>query len=243
MVIVAQAEMVPAMNDRRQRIIDRLAESQGDFSTVRLCGACSDITAMTGAGIMLRLGDESLGAVGMTDAVSTLIEELQFTLGEGPCIDAYELEIPIVEPDLTAPSRRWPGFTPPALEAGVRAVFSFPLQAGDVCIGALDLYRDTSGELSDVEHADASTMTEVVAQAVLTMQATPWGAIAAELTIDRNRRSVVHQAVGMVSVQLGVTVDEALLRLRAHAFANDRPLAALAREVVERRVRFDPTVT
>src|SRR5579863_3281690 len=106
------------MNDRRQRIIERLTQVQNEFSTVRLCAACSDITAMTGAGIMLRLGDESLGAVGMTNSVSSLIEELQFTLGEGPCIDAYELEIPIVEPDLATPSSRWPGFTPPALEAG-----------------------------------------------------------------------------------------------------------------------------
>jgi hypothetical protein len=194
---------------------------------------------MSGAGIMLRLGDASLGAVGMTNAVSALIEELQFTLGEGPCIDAYELEVPIVEPDLTAPSRRWPGFTPPALEAGVRAIFSFPLQAAAVCIGALDLYRDCSGELSDDEHADALIMAEVVAQAVLTMQATPWGTFAVELASDRDRRSVVHQAVGMVSVQLGVTVDEALVRLRAHAFGNNRPVAELARDVVDRRVRFD----
>jgi hypothetical protein len=125
----------------------------------------------------------------------------------------------------------------------VKSIFSFPLQVGDVCIGALDLYRDRPGELSDDEHADALIMAEVVAQAVVTMQATPWGTLAAELTIDRDRRSVVHQAVGMVSVQLGVTVEEALLRLRAHAFANDRPLTALARDVVERRVRFDPTVT
>ena len=69
--------------------------------------------------------DVSFGSVGTTDAVSALIEELQFMLGEGPCIDAYDLEVPIAEPDLDAPSSRWPGFTPPALEAGVRAIFSF----------------------------------------------------------------------------------------------------------------------
>ncbi len=226
------------MNDRRQRILALLAQN-GESSTVRLCGVCSDITSMSGAGIMLRLGDVSLGSVGMTNAVSALVEELQFTLGEGPCIDAYELEVPIVEPDLIAPSRRWPGFTPPALEAGVRAIFSFPLRVAAVCIGALDLYRDRSGELSDDEHADALIMTEVIAQAVLTMQATPGGTLADELTSDRDRRSVVHQAVGMVSVQLGVTVDEALVRLRAHAFGNNRPVAELSRDVVDRRVRFD----
>lgn len=226
------------MDDRRQRIVSLLAQN-GESSPVWLCGVCSEIMAMSGAGIMLRSGDASLASVGMTNAVSALIEELQFTLGEGPCIDAYELEVPIVEPDLTASSKRWPGFTPPALEAGVRAIFSFPLQVADVCIGALDLYRDRSGDLSDDEHADALMMTEVVAQAVLTRQATPWGTLSAELTSETAHRSVVHQAVGMVSVQLEVTVDEALVRLRAHAFANNRPVAELARDVVDRRVRFD----
>jgi hypothetical protein len=227
-------------NGRRQRIVSQLAE-QGALSPGRLCDVGMSVTAMTGAGIMLRSSGASLGSVGMTNAVSALIEELQFMLGEGPCIDAYNLEVPIAEPDLTDPMRRWPGFTPPVLKAGVKAIFSFPLQAGAVCLGALDLYRDQSGPLSDDQHADALVLADVVAESVLTMQADALpGTLSSELTHVTEGLNVVHQAAGMVSAQLAVSVDDALVWLKAHAFANDYRISDLARDVVERRVRFDP---
>ena len=227
------------MNERRQRILRRIAD-KGEWSTDGLCDLCQDITAMSGAGIMLRSADVPHGSVGMTNAISALIEELQFTLGEGPCIDAFNLERPVLEPDLAGPSQRWPGFTPLVLEAGARAVFAFPLQVGAVSIGSLDLYRDRSGPLTDDQHADALIFASVVARDVLAMQAhAPVGMVAPELRHMANNQAVVHQAVGMVAVQLGVRVDEALIRLRAHAFANDRQLTELAWDVVERRVRFD----
>jgi hypothetical protein len=227
------------MNERRQRILGRIAEN-GEWSTDGLCDVCQDITAVSGVGIMLRTGDVPHGSVGMTNTVSALIEELQFTLGEGPCIDAYNLKQAIVEPDLAGPSRRWPGFTPPVLEAGARAVFAFPLNVGAVSMGSLDLYRDRSGVLADDQHADAVMFASIVAQDVLAMQAqAPPGTLAPALRHIAKGQAVIHQAVGMAAVQLGVKVDEALIRLRAHAFANDRPLAELAGDVVDRRVRFD----
>jgi len=226
-------------NDRRQRIVSQIAE-QGEVSSDRLCDVSMSVTATSGAGIMLRSGNASLGSVGMTDAVSALIEELQFMLSEGPCIDAYTLEVPIAEPDLTNPIRHWPGFTPSAFEAGVRAVFSFPLQVSAVCVGALDLYRDHNGPLSDDQHADALVLAEVVTQSVLAMQAHALpGTLSSELTHVTEGRSVVHQAAGMASVQLGVNVDDALVWLKAHAFANNLRVGELARDVVARRVRFD----
>lgn len=226
--------------DRRLRILSRIAEN-GDSSPDRLCNVCMDITATTGVGIMLITDDVPRGSPGTTNAVSALIEELQFILGEGPCIDAYNLALPTTEPDLANPTRRWPGFTPPAFAAGVRAIFAFPLKVGTVRMGSLDLYRDHSGALSDDQHADALVMAEVIARAMITMQAqAPLGELATEFEPMARLRDVVHQAVGMVSAQVGVSVDEALIRLRAHAFANDRRFAELTRDVVARRVRFDP---
>jgi hypothetical protein len=226
-------------NDRRHRILSRLAEN-GASSTDGLCDICMEVIATSGVGIMLMSGAVPLGSVGMTNTVSALIEELQFTLGEGPGIDAYNLGLPIAEPDLANPTSQWPGFTPPVFEAGVRAIFAFPLQVGAVCMGALDLYRDQAGPLSDDEHADALFMAGVVAQAVLTIQAqAPPGTLAGELGRVTERRDIVHQAVGMVAVQLGVSVGEALIRLRAYAFAKDCQLAELAQDVIDRHVRFD----
>lgn len=226
-------------SDRRRSILGRIAES-GDSSPDRLCNVCKDVTATSGVGIMLRSGDVTRGSLGMTDAVSSFIEELQFMLGEGPCIDAYKLEVPIAEPDLADPTRRWLGFAPPVFKAGVRALFAFPLRVGAVRMGSLDLYRDHSGALSDDQHADALIMADVVSHAVLTMQAeAPLGELAPQLEALLTPQNVVYQAVGMVSAQIGVSVDASLIRLKAHAFANDRLLTELAQDVLARRLRFD----
>ena len=228
------------MNNRRLRILRRIAEN-GDVSPDSLCNVCMDVTAMSGVGIMLMAGDVPSGSPSTTNPVSALIEELQFMLGEGPCIDAYNLELPIAEPDLARPIGRWTGFTPPVFEAGVKAIFAFPLQVGALCMGSLDLYRDHSGALSDDENADALVMADVIARAVITMQADALpGELATELEPMARLRDVVHQAVGMVSAQMGVGVDEALIRLRSYAFAHDRQLIELTRDVVARRVRFSP---
>jgi hypothetical protein len=228
--------------DRLLRILRRL-EAGGEtiLPAPRLCEVCADVVVMTGAGIMLMSGDLPRGSVCTTNEVSALIEELQYTLGEGPCVDAYNQHRPVLEPDLAHPVvDRWLAFTPSAVAAGARAVFGFPLQVGTVRLGALNLYRDQPGALSDDEHADALVMAGVAARGVLSLQAhAPRGGLSAELEAGSDFRFVVHQASGMISAQLEVSVGEALIRLRAHAFANDRLLADVAEEVVSRRLRFE----
>jgi len=147
----------------------------------------------------------------------------------------------VLEPDLDEPSTpRWPAFAGPAVEAGVRAIFGFPLHVGAVRLGALNLYRDRPGPLSDDQHADALVMADVAAQALLLLQAeAPPGELAAELESGADFHFAVHQASGMVAAQLDVSVGEALIRLRAHAFGNDRALAGVSEDVVARRLRFD----
>jgi hypothetical protein len=173
--------------------------------------------------------------------VSALIEQLQYDLGEGPCVDAVRQDRPISEPDLDAPVvPRWVAFTGPAVKAGVRAVFGFPLQVGAIRLGALNLYRDVRGPLSDEQHADALVMADLAAQALLVLQAdAPSGQLAAALEAGANFQFVVHQASGIVAAQLDVSVGQALIRLRAYAFGNDRPLVDVAREVAGGELRFD----
>jgi len=228
--------------ERRLRILARLAgETTPGTETRRLCEVCADVTAMSGAGIMLMSGDVPRGSVCTTNKVSDVIEQLQFGLGEGPCVDAYHQDRPVLEPDLDEPSTpRWPAFAGPAVEAGVRAIFGFPLHVGAVRLGALNLYRDRPGPLSDDQHADALVMADVAAQALLLLQAeAPPGELAAELESGADFHFAVHQASGMVAAQLDVSVGEALIRLRAHAFGNDRALAGVSEDVVARRLRFD----
>jgi hypothetical protein len=228
--------------DRLLRILGRLT-ANGDEqpgTTRRLCQVCVEAVNVTGAGVMLMSDDVRRGSLCSSNEVSSLIEDLQYTLGEGPCVDAYTSDAPVLEPDLASPrAPRWLAFTPPAVAAGARAVFGFPMRVGAVRLGALNLYLDLPGGLSDDQHADALVMAGVAAQAILAIQAqAPPGALAAELEAGSNLHLVVHQAAGMIAAQLDVSIAEALIRLRGHAFAIDRSLAEVAGDVVARTLRF-----
>jgi hypothetical protein len=231
---------VPA--ERRLRILSQLIR-RGVFGleTKQLCEACAELTGMTGAGIMFMSGDMPRGTICSTDQVSALIEDLQYSLGEGPCVDAFNHDRPVLEPDLAHPvSRRWLAFSVPVVAAGVRAVFGFPLQVGAARLGALNLYRNEAGPMSDEQHADALVMADVSAAAVLMMQANaPPGKLASELEAGSDFRYVVHQATGMVAAQLDISIAHALIRLRGYSFGHERPLPEVAGEVVARRLRFD----
>ena len=212
-----------------------------DRQTKRLCDVSASVTGMSGAGIMLMSGEIPIGSVCTTNTVSALIEELQYALGEGPCVDAYRSDAVVFEADLAGRAgARWPAFSGPAIAAGVRAVFGFPLRVGAVRLGALNLYRDQPGPLSDDQYADALVMADIAAEAVLLMQANaPPGQLDTELGASANFQTVVHQATGMIAVQLDTTVAQALIRLRAYAFGNDQPLTDVAKAVVARTLRLD----
>ena len=228
--------------ERRIRMLTKLVDDIAPaLETKRLCQVSAEVTGMSGAGIMLMFDGVPKGSVCATDDVSAVVERLQFELGEGPCVEACHQDRPVLEPDLASPTTpRWLAFTGPAVEAGVGAIFGFPLQLGAIRLGALNLYRDRPGPLTDDQHADALVMADVAAHALLMMQAdAPPGRLAAELETGGDFQHVIHQASGVVSVQLEVSVGQALVRLRAHAFGNDRPLVEVAEDVVAHRLRFD----
>lgn len=205
----------------------------------RLCEVSADVVGVTGAGVMLMWAGVARGWVCASNQVSRAIEDLQYTLGEGPGVDACILDEPVLEPDLAGPdaAARWVAFTPRALAAGAGAIFAFPMKVGAIRLGALNLYRARPEELSDDQHAGALAMAGVAARAVLGMQAHARpGALGVELEAGLGPAFVVHQASGIVAAALDVTVGEALVRLRAYAFGHDRLLVDVAREVVERRL-------
>jgi hypothetical protein len=226
--------------DRLRRILAELSDGENMWAAARLCAVGPQITGSNGIGVMLMSGDIPSGSLCSSDEVSQLIEELQYTLGEGPCVDAYQQDTIVAEPDLADPqTRRWFAFTPPVLQAGVRAVFGFPLRVGTVRLGALNLYRDQPGELSADQHADALVLAEVTARWVLDAQAgAPSGVVAEQLETGADFHFAVHNAAGIVSIQEGTSVTEALIRLRAFAYGHDRLLADVAQDVIAHRLRL-----
>jgi hypothetical protein len=226
--------------DRLRRVLAELSDGESMWPAARLCAVGPRITGANGVGVMLMSGDFPSGSLCSSDEVSQLIEDLQYTLGEGPCVEAYQNDKIVSEPDLADPqTHRWFAFTPPALKAGVRAVFGFPLRVGTVRLGALNLYRDRPGELTAEQHADALVLADMTARWVLDAQAgAPSGVVAEALEAGADFHFAVHNAAGIVSVQEGITITEALIRLRAFAYSNDRPLADVAQDVVAHRLRL-----
>jgi hypothetical protein len=206
-----------------------------------LCLACTDVLDVTGAGLMLVSGERSLGCVGVSDPVTEAVEQVEYTAGEGPCVTAYRTKNPVFDPDLADESiDRWPEFRRGALEAGVRAAFGFPLLVDRICIGALNLYRDRSGVLTDDQIDDAVVVARLASRALLSWQAdAPPGTVAWQLEQVPNHRMEVHQATGRISVQAGVSLADALVLLRAYSFSHDRPISDVAAEVGAGLLRFD----
>ena len=208
----------------------------------RVCSAATMALSASGAGISVMSADGTRGVNAASDPHSARVEGLQFVLGEGPCIDAFATRRPVLVPDLTdGATIRWPVYTPAAHEAGIRAVFAFPLQIGAARIGVLDLFREHAGPLTGDELPLALAFADVTVGGLLDRHHEIDGAGAGDdLATAVEHRAELFQAQGMVMVQLAVTINEAMARMRAYAYAEGRPLGEIARDVVARRLRFDP---
>jgi len=230
-------------HERWLRITAALSERRrGDKPILgELCRACADMLLVAGAGITLMASDDLQASMGASNPVVARLQELEFTLGHGPCTDAYARGVPVLEPDLVRdPPTRWTGFIEPAIADEIEGVFSFPLQIGAARLGAVALYRDHAGALSTDTFADAFVMADVITRTILAMHGgMPEELLLATLRDEGAYRAEVHQASGMISVQLQISVGDALVRLRARAYSLERPISDVAADVVARRLKFN----
>lgn len=212
-----------------------------------LCQDACRRLPISAAGIALM---NDTGAIEMTvgsDERASTIEELQLSLSEGPCLDAHATGRLVIHPDLGALALElWPLYTPAVLALGVRAIFSFPLRIGGIYLGVLDLFRDAVGRLDPHElewalhYVDAAVMVLIHLQSM--DRAGPRGesttGIEGPVELAFHGHPEVHQATGMIAVQAGVRLNEALMLLRARAFAMGRPISEVAHGVVSGQIRF-----
>ncbi len=223
----------------------QLMLEQADGAPVTLAHLCTVALAsvgVSGAAVTASLRTSPWETLYATDAVAADLEDLALTLGQGPGVDAIRGSAALVA-DLSAPDAlaRWPAFAGAAMSLGVAAVFAFPLQVGAIRLGVLNLSRIDRGELNRTQLADALALAEMACALVLDSHlATRSGAHRRSAQPASLRHPEIHQATGMVAVQLGVSVAIALVRLRAYAYVHDRPVRDVAREVVSRRLRFAP---
>jgi len=209
-------------------------------SVAALCRAAARWLGVDGAGVTVTSGLVAREPLFASDALSGRLEELQFTMGEGPGAEDFAFGSPVLIPDLESAAARWPGFAPAAMAAGARAMFALPLQAGAIRVGVLSLYRAQPGPLAPAELADVLVFADIALHMVLDAAAGITGSPEYRpLDGLSDKHAEVYQAMGMLSVQLGVDLGEAFVRLRAHAFASGAALGDTASDVVSRKLRLD----
>ena len=218
-------------------------DSMAEGLDAGMCAGFLESLPISGAAISVFAGLAPETMVCASDAVSARIDELQFDLGEGPRWEALQTRRPVLLPDVRKGSHAaWPVFAKSLLELDVAAIFVFPLALGALDIGVVELYSSDSGPLSRAKHSTALQLAD----------AATWHLLRQLLTLppgDRTdsppdgsplSRREVHQATGMVLAQAGTSATDALLLMRAHAFAQGRTVREVARDVVSRSLDFTP---
>lgn len=215
-------------------------------SVADVCAVAARSAEVSGAWVAAA-GDRGLDfVICVTDPVSEQLAELQLMLGEGPGHDVLASAGPVLAPDLGDEwsARRWPGFAGQARLLGVGAVFAFPLTIGAIRTGVMGLYRGSPGSLPWERFGDALLLSDMATVLLLDGLGHGGDGAASGPVLDGQspdlalHRAEIDQATGMLTVQLGVPMVEAFARLRAYAYAQDRRLADVARDIVARSLRL-----
>jgi len=153
-------------------VLDLLVRGDPAASLIeRVCEVSVRLLDVSGAGMCVVGGRQHQIVVHGTDRLAEELEDLQLSLGQGPCIAAVRSGSPVCVDDLADGSpAAWPRFAEQARSRGVRALFAFPLRVGDVQFGALDLYRLEPGGLDERQTADAHVLTDIANRAMLAQQ-------------------------------------------------------------------------
>lgn len=219
---------------RLGRILPILLSSRGDGSLAgAICLTSATAIGVEGAGLSL-LTRDNRGSVCAHGALGSRGEDLQQSLGEGPSVDAFESGELVEVTDLASDSgTRWLIFSAQMADAGAGSLASFPLRIGGARFGALTLYRSARGELSADQIADGYVIAQLAAHLLVAEQARTGGdLVISDIETGFARMAQIHQATGIIMAQLSMGAEDALARLRGAAYAAQRSVRDLARDVV-----------
>lgn len=211
-------------------------------NAAKLCNVATQITGLSGASILLRCSRTQFTSICATDVLSAKLLDLEITCGEGPATEACQSEHLVQVEDLaTFQGARWMMYAPLASLVGAKAVFSFPILLGTTSFGALSLYGNYAGPLSQTQKVDGALLAALVSSTVLALRpGASLDTFGESLEREFDVEYSVHQATGMVAIQGSMNVADAFVVLKFHAFATDSTIVSLARDVVAHHTYFDP---
>jgi hypothetical protein len=229
-----------------ERLTAAIGAQRGAAAADSLCRICLTEFEVDAAAISLVFDGASSGTLGASGADARAYDELQFTHGEGPCLDSVASRTPVLVADLGDPGEiRWPGYGPALVAHRIRSVYAMPVVLAGEYVGALDLYRRRAGALDGDELAGALIAAELAEMPLLDLLADDLeaafdtGDVDAWTQLGALTRVEISQATGMLIAQLDVDAAEALVRLRAHAYATGRSATDVARDILEHRLQLD----
>lgn len=205
-----------------------------------LVDRCVEVLDIAAAGIMLASPDGELRVLASSSDVMRVVELFEVQAREGPCLDCYRTGQPVVNQDLAGVNRRWPRFSVVALAAGFRAADSVPMRLRSQVIGALNLFRDEPGSLSDDDVDIAQALADLATISILQHRTvTESHALADQLGHALSSRIVIEQAKGMIAEHARLDMRAAFERLRHHARNHNLRLHDLATDIVAGTVSAD----
>ncbi|MGW7066743.1 GAF and ANTAR domain-containing protein [Streptomyces sp. NPDC054855] len=212
------------------------AAHTGGVTLLTACRACSEDMDADFAGVTLVVAGELRLLATATDERARTVEDAQLVTGEGPCTEAYTQGVPLDAVDLRHPSAvtRWPAYAPLASEQGARSVLALPLTIGNLAIGAMDVYRCEPIPFSPEQKERASAYARILG--LLALEEHPHLLTNQARPTQRGPQGyppTVHMAAGVLAAKEGLTTDDALARLRAHAFSHSQPLLHTAEQVLD----------
>jgi GAF domain-containing protein len=231
------------VSDIEHRFLDALGEARGVEAADRLCRTCVELIDVDAAALSLVVDGANIGTVGASDPQARVYDEMQFIVGEGPCLDSVTHRAPVLVADLAdAAEQRWPAYGPMMIDHEIRGVYAIPVVVAGEYVGALDLFRTDPGGLSREQIAGMLVAAELAQLPLLDLLthdlqagfSDPGSNAWADL--NALSRSEVSQATGMLMAQLGLTAASALARLRAYAYASGRSATSVARDIIDRRL-------
>jgi GAF domain len=202
------------------------------------CDAALQVLAVDGATVAAVGPGDVQVSIFATSTLGRQLEDLESSLGEGPGLQAYAEGSPILVSDLACYDTHWPLFGSEALQLGVRGLFAFPLRSGTTPIGVFEVHRKDATALTSDQLGDALLLADIMSMLLLGPD-TRDGELFVWDALFSDDHTEVYQATGMVSVHLEVSLPDALARLRGHAFAHGQSISAVAREIVQGRLRLD----
>ena len=206
-----------------------------------LVNTSADLLDATAAGILLVDARGELSVVASTSERSRLVELMQLSSGDGPCLECFHTGKVVSVPDIAAKDDdRWPEFRAEAAGQGLLAVTAIPLRLRGTVLGALNFFNDRTGALSADDQAVAQGLADIATIGILHERAVRENSVAREqLQYALNSRVVIEQAKGVLSHTHDVDMDVAFRALRSHARSHGKSLRSVAEQVVDRSLRID----